>query len=140
MFWRRGWDSNPRWAFTHSGFRDRCTNPLCDLSKLRDAEKGVARGKYPAPVSASPCLRVFPFLPPPAKKSLHQCATLCFQYSRFDLYSMIQEICVADAKPGFNCTGPLVSSAIYETFDTSLYQGSRAHRTRLYRGVNVYAC
>src|SRR5258706_10291821 len=32
MFWRRGWDSNPRWALTHSGFRDRCTNPLCDLS------------------------------------------------------------------------------------------------------------
>ncbi len=30
--WRRGWDSNPRWALTHSGFRDRCTNPLCDLS------------------------------------------------------------------------------------------------------------
>jgi hypothetical protein len=32
MSWRRGWDSNPRWALTHSGFRDRCTNPLCDLS------------------------------------------------------------------------------------------------------------
>src|SRR6185295_11823673 len=32
MIWRRGWDSNPRWALTHSGFRDRCTNPLCDLS------------------------------------------------------------------------------------------------------------
>ncbi len=30
--WRRGWDSNPRWSFPHSGFRDRCTNPLCDLS------------------------------------------------------------------------------------------------------------
>src|SRR5260370_28022517 len=30
--WRRGWDSNPRWALTHSGFLDRCTNPLCDLS------------------------------------------------------------------------------------------------------------
>jgi hypothetical protein len=23
MSWRRGWDSNPRWALTHSGFRDR---------------------------------------------------------------------------------------------------------------------
>ena len=32
LLWRRGWDSNPRWALTHSGFRDRCTNPLCDLS------------------------------------------------------------------------------------------------------------
>src|SRR6266849_474512 len=35
MFWRRGWDSNPRWALTHSGFRDRCTNPLCDLSAIK---------------------------------------------------------------------------------------------------------
>ncbi len=31
-FWRRGWDLNPRWSFPHSGFRDRCTKPLCDLS------------------------------------------------------------------------------------------------------------
>src|ERR1043165_7601338 len=37
--WRRGWDSNPRWPLSHSGFRDRCTNPLCDLS---------AFGKTPA--------------------------------------------------------------------------------------------
>src|SRR5216683_2904645 len=35
MLWRRGWDSNPRWALTHSGFRDRCTNPLCDLSAIQ---------------------------------------------------------------------------------------------------------
>ena len=35
MSWRRGWDSNPRWALTHSGFRDRCTNPLCDLSAIK---------------------------------------------------------------------------------------------------------
>ena len=35
MSWRRGWDSNPRWALTHSGFRDRCTNPLCDLSTIK---------------------------------------------------------------------------------------------------------
>src|SRR4030095_715189 len=34
FFWRRGWDSNPRWPLSHSGFRDRCTNPLCDLSAL----------------------------------------------------------------------------------------------------------
>ena len=36
--WRRGWDSNPRWALTHSGFRDRCTNPLCDLSASKVAQ------------------------------------------------------------------------------------------------------
>ncbi len=26
--WRKGWDSNPRWAFTHGGFQDRCLKPL----------------------------------------------------------------------------------------------------------------
>ena len=23
-----GWDSNPRWAFAHAGFQDRCLKPL----------------------------------------------------------------------------------------------------------------
>ena len=26
--WRKGWDSNPRWACTHGGFQDRCLKPL----------------------------------------------------------------------------------------------------------------
>jgi site-specific DNA recombinase len=26
--WRMGWDSNPRYAFTHGGFQDRCLQPL----------------------------------------------------------------------------------------------------------------
>ena len=30
--WRTGWDSNPRWAFTHGGFQDRCLKPLGHLS------------------------------------------------------------------------------------------------------------
>ncbi len=30
--WRRGWDSNPRWASTHGGFQDRCLKPLGHLS------------------------------------------------------------------------------------------------------------
>ncbi len=30
--WRRGWDSNPRRACALSGFQDRRTRPLCDLS------------------------------------------------------------------------------------------------------------
>ena len=30
--WRRGWDSNPRYACTHAGFQDRCIQPLCHLS------------------------------------------------------------------------------------------------------------
>jgi site-specific DNA recombinase len=32
--WRRGWDSNPRWAQTHNGFRDRPDRPLRHLSAL----------------------------------------------------------------------------------------------------------
>ena len=30
--WRRGWDSNPRYAYTYNGFRDRHNRPLCHLS------------------------------------------------------------------------------------------------------------
>ncbi len=33
--WRRGRDSNPRWAFTQSGFQDRRDRPLCHLSALQ---------------------------------------------------------------------------------------------------------
>src|SRR5262249_59211477 len=29
---RRGWDSNPRWSYPHSGFRDRPVQPLQHLS------------------------------------------------------------------------------------------------------------
>ncbi len=31
--WRRGWDSNPRYARTHNGFRDRPDRPLWHLSR-----------------------------------------------------------------------------------------------------------
>ena len=30
--WRRRWDSNPRYAFTHAGFQDQCIRPLCHSS------------------------------------------------------------------------------------------------------------
>ena len=33
--WRRRWDSNPRWTFTHVGFQDRCIKPLCHSSDAR---------------------------------------------------------------------------------------------------------
>ena len=33
--WRRGWDSNPRYACTHNGFRDRPNRPLWHLSVAR---------------------------------------------------------------------------------------------------------
>src|SRR5258708_3094652 len=47
--WRRGWDLNPRWSFPHSGFRDRCTKPLCDLSVNQGKSKKVKgrRSKHP---------------------------------------------------------------------------------------------
>ncbi len=46
--WRRGWDLNPRWSFPHSGFRDRCTKPLCDLSKSYATwgERGLGMGRW----------------------------------------------------------------------------------------------
>src|SRR3954469_23826638 len=28
MFWRKGWDSNPRYPCGHAGFQDRCLKPL----------------------------------------------------------------------------------------------------------------
>jgi hypothetical protein len=31
-FWRRGWDSNPRYPCEYSAFRVRCIRPLCHLS------------------------------------------------------------------------------------------------------------
>ena len=31
--WRRGWDSNPRYARAHAGFQDRCLKPLGHLSR-----------------------------------------------------------------------------------------------------------
>ena len=34
-FWRMGWDSNPRYAYTHGGFQDRCLQPLGHPSRAR---------------------------------------------------------------------------------------------------------
>ena len=33
MFWRKGWDSNPRYPCGHAGFQDRCLKPLGHPSK-----------------------------------------------------------------------------------------------------------
>ena len=33
--WRMGWDSNPRYAFAHGGFQDRCLKPLGHPSLMR---------------------------------------------------------------------------------------------------------
>ncbi len=50
-----GWDSNPRYAFTHAGFQDRCLQPLGHPSSnslsdiqpylsIRDEMQGVVSG------------------------------------------------------------------------------------------------
>ena len=31
---RMGWDSNPRYAYTHGGFQDRCLKPLGHPSRI----------------------------------------------------------------------------------------------------------
>ena len=36
MYWRRGRDSNPRSAYTESGFQDRRIQPLCHLSRVNN--------------------------------------------------------------------------------------------------------
>ena len=64
MLWRRGWDSNPRWALTHSGFRDRCTNPLCDLSVIKakgKSKKAKDRNTRDIPLLLRPCSFFLPF-------------------------------------------------------------------------------
>ena len=139
--WRRGWDSNPRWALTHSGFRDRCTNPLCDLSPFGDAVNG-GRGeretrrtgekcKSPNPrVPASPLHRVspspFPPSPLPAssasclKKLLHHLAAFAFQNASSHFDSMIQEIGITNPKSRFHCSGALIPSAINQSLHPRL--------------------
>jgi hypothetical protein len=114
FLWRRGWDSNPRWALTHSGFRDRCTNPLCDLSA---------------------CL----FGSPASEKLLHQRTAFLFQDARANLNSMIQKICVADSKVTYHCACAFIRRAVNQTPYTRLYQSSGAHRARFNRRVNIDA-
>jgi hypothetical protein len=68
IYWRKGWDSNPRYPCRHAGFQDRCLKPLGHPSVTRrwlaiherqGAEKAVChRLGYPrrgAPVYGSGC-------------------------------------------------------------------------------------
>ena len=113
--WRRGWDSNPRWALTHSGFRDRCTNPLCDLS-------GSLLFRSSAP-----------------EKLLHQRPAFFFQNACSDFDPVIQKICVADAKATYNCSRAFVRRSINQTPDPRLYQSPCAHRARFDRRIYIHA-
>src|SRR6266446_4601295 len=44
--WRRGWDSNPRYACAYSGFRDRHVQPLRHLSGWADFTSALTRRLY----------------------------------------------------------------------------------------------
>src|SRR5258707_4872442 len=44
--WRRGWDSNPRYAFAYSGFRDRHVQPLRHLSGRAHFTSALTRRLY----------------------------------------------------------------------------------------------
>src|SRR5437867_3761706 len=57
---RRGWDSNPRWSYPHSGFRDRPVQPLQHLSETK-AETQIVRAldRQPQPrFAATPTFTV----------------------------------------------------------------------------------
>src|SRR6516225_1306126 len=43
--WRRGWDSNPRWSYPHSGFRDRPVQPLQHLPRSQPSILAAKRRK-----------------------------------------------------------------------------------------------
>ena len=60
--WRRGWDSNPRYACAYAGFRDRSVQPLWHLSRGRNsttardprAWNGAPRIHFSWPVATDP--------------------------------------------------------------------------------------
>src|ERR1043165_3416839 len=58
-FWRRGWDSNPRYACTHNGFRDRPDRPLWHLSEAPLIRGRNARGNACYGVDLQGFLRIF---------------------------------------------------------------------------------
>src|SRR5437899_2433411 len=57
--WRRGWDSNPRWACTHGGFQDRCLKPLGHLSAVGELSRATPSCARRA-VNQAGLNRVFP--------------------------------------------------------------------------------
>ena len=59
--WRRGWDSNPRGAYTPGGFQDRCLQPLGHLSEGgRLANSGGWAGARTGPVGCDVALTSLP--------------------------------------------------------------------------------
>jgi hypothetical protein len=49
VYWRKGWDSNPRYPCRHAGFQDRCLKPLGHPSVF--AVQRLSRGEGPGKAS-----------------------------------------------------------------------------------------
>jgi hypothetical protein len=81
-YWRREWDSNPRWYRYHGGFQDRCLKPLGHLSEFVSARcagrmhGGFTRASCPRPCGAD--LRSFWIVPddPVKTSAIDHSATL----------------------------------------------------------------
>ena len=84
-------------------------------------------------------LRVL-FCSPAPEKLLHQRPAFRFQNARADLYPVVQEICVADAKPACYCACPFIRCTVDQTSHSRLYHRSGAHRARFDRRVNIRVC
>jgi hypothetical protein len=130
LCWRRGWDLNPRWSFPHSGFRDRCTKPLCDLSKtdVRSQSSDVSK----TGIALNPEVNLsfdIRLRAPRAKKLLHDLSALLLKHAGCNINPVIQKIRITDSKSRFNCTGPLVTRAIHQPFYARLYQSACTHHT-----------
>ncbi len=84
-------------------------------------------------------LRVL-FCSPAPEKFLHQRPAFRFQNARADLNPVVQEICVADAKPAYHCACPFIRRAVNQTSHPRLYHRSGAHRARFDGRVNIHGC
>src|ERR1043166_7328089 len=73
---------------------------------------------------------------PLAEKLLHDFAALCCQHAGSDLNSMIQKICIANAKMRFNGSGSLISPPIPQPVYSSLDKRAGAHHARFNRGID----
>src|ERR1043166_8371372 len=80
--WRRGWDSNPRWPFDHSGFRDRCTKPLCDLSAEEKDEGGRMKDEDGSEGFPPSSFIFYPCRPSGPEELLHERAAVVGEHAR----------------------------------------------------------
>src|SRR5277367_5242678 len=55
VYWRTGWDSNPRYPCRYAAFRVRYIQPLCHLSICGDMGTASPRQVLSTPVFSGPC-------------------------------------------------------------------------------------